>query len=97
MGLEQTMKISQLDLQNLESAFAFNNGVIEVGISESYLAKNINLVFCKYEGRTRDTNLEKIDVDDLEFSFSGSGFIVEGNVNLLSNLTPLKVIPLRAT
>lgn len=76
------MKIPQLELPNFELAFAFNNRVMEIGIPESYLAQGINLILSKYEGRTRDTGSEKIDITDLKFLCKEGGSAVEGNVQV---------------
>lgn len=76
------MKIPQFDLPNFELAFAFNNGIMEIGIPEYYLAQGINLILYKYEGRTRDTNSEKIDITDLKFFCKEGGFAVEGKVQV---------------
>ena len=76
------MKIPKLDLTNLELPVAVNNGTIEIGIAESYLAEPINAYIRKYEGQIRDTDSEKINVENLKFSFREGGFAVKGDVRV---------------
>ncbi|MBW4575899.1 MAG: hypothetical protein KME08_11510 [Aphanothece sp. CMT-3BRIN-NPC111] len=76
------MRIPQLDLTNFELPFTFNNGIIEVGIAESYLAEPINAYIGKYEGQIRNTESEKIDVENLRFSFREGGFSLTGDVKV---------------
>jgi hypothetical protein len=76
------MKIPQLDLTNFELPIAVNNGNIEIGIAEPYIAAPLNTYIRKYEGRIRDTESEKIDVENLSFSFREGGFAVKGDVKV---------------
>ena len=80
---KQIMKIPQLDLANLELPINFKDGNIEIGIAESYLANPINTHICRqYEGIIRDSDLEKIELQDLKFYFRDGGFAIKGNVQV---------------
>lgn len=74
------MKIPQLDLNNFQLPVTVNNGTIEVGIAESYIAEPIRAYIHKYEGQIRNTEQEKIHVENLKFSFREGGFALQGDV-----------------
>jgi len=76
------MRIPQLDSSNFELPINFNEGTIEVGITEPYLTEPINKYIHKYEGEIRNTALEKIDINNLKFSFREGGFKITGNVRV---------------
>ena len=76
------MKIPQLDLTNFELPFSFKNGVIEIGIAALHLTEPINAHIRKHEGPVRDTDSEKIDIDNLLFSLREGGFVLKGDVRV---------------
>lgn len=76
------MKIPQLDVTNLDLPVVVENGNIEVGVPEGYLSEPINNHIRKYEGRIRDTDLEKVDLTNLKFSLAEGAFVVKGDVEV---------------
>lgn len=74
------MRIPQLNLPNFQFTVAGSDTTLQIGIPESYIAEPINSDIHKYEGVIRDTNLEKIEIDNLVFSFREGGFALKGNV-----------------
>ena len=76
------MKIPQLDIANLEIPLHFKDGKVEIGIPEPYLSEPINAYIGTYEGRIRETDLEKIDLNNLKFLFIEDGFALEGDVSV---------------
>jgi len=76
------MKISQLDLTNFKPDVFLNDGTVEFGIPEQYLTKPINSYICKNEGVIRDSESEKIKLEDLVFCLREGGFVVKGNISI---------------
>lgn len=76
------MKIPQLDSNNFKLPVTVNNGTIEVGIAEPYIAEPIRAYIHKYEGQIRNTEEEKINIENLQFYFREGGFAVQGDVKV---------------
>jgi len=76
------MKIPQLNLTDFEPVISVDNGIIEIGIPEQYLVKNIGSYIHRYEGLVRDSESEKIKLEDLAFCLREGGFVVKGNIRI---------------
>jgi len=74
------MRIPQFNLPSFTLSVAGSSRNPEIGIPESYLAEPINCELDKYEGIFRDTELEKIEIDNLVFSFREGGFALKGSM-----------------
>ena len=60
----------------------FQKWVVEIGIAALHLTEPINAHIRKHEGSFRDTDSEKIDIDNLLFSLREGGFVLRGDVRV---------------
>lgn len=76
------MKIPQLDLTNFELPTFVNDNTLEFGIPAQYLIQPINSHIRKYEGLIKDSESEKVKLEDLVFCLREGGFVVKGNISV---------------
>ncbi|MCU0543947.1 MAG: hypothetical protein MUE44_17515 [Oscillatoriaceae cyanobacterium Prado104] len=66
-------------IPNLRPEASVNNGVLQVAIPVSFLEGPINSILRANGGRYKDTDYQRLDVNDMRVSFAEGGLVVNGN------------------
>jgi hypothetical protein len=72
-------ELTALNVPNFQPTASFTNGVLQVSIPTAFLEGPVNEILRANEGRKKDTEFNKIDINKMRLDFKEGGFAVDGD------------------